>query len=97
MAQQPNGSTRLPRRRSPQPARVLGAAGELLATFGLVLALFVAYSLWWTDVLADRQAEQAARRCGSPGRHRVTRCHPPLTPGASGSCTCPRWATATRC
>ncbi|MDH6143161.1 sortase A [Kitasatospora sp. GP30] len=61
MAQQPNGSTRLPRRRSPQPARVLGAAGELLATFGLVLALFVAYSLWWTDVLADRQAEQAGQ------------------------------------
>ncbi|MCC9308015.1 class E sortase [Kitasatospora sp. RB6PN24] len=61
MAQQPAGSTRLPRRRSPT-ARVLGLAGELLVTLGVVLALFVAYSLWWTDLLADRQADQDGRR-----------------------------------
>nr|WP_202508014.1 class E sortase [Streptomyces sp. SID1046] len=30
--------------------------GEVLITVGLVLGLFVAYSLWWTNVLADRQA-----------------------------------------
>ncbi|MEU3656152.1 class E sortase [Streptomyces sp. NPDC032161] len=30
--------------------------GELLITAGLVLGLFVAYSLWWTNVLADREA-----------------------------------------
>ncbi|WP_405937719.1 class E sortase [Streptomyces sp. NBC_00726] len=30
--------------------------GELLITAGLVLGLFVVYSLWWTNVLADREA-----------------------------------------
>nr|WP_180289262.1 MULTISPECIES: class E sortase [Streptomyces] len=32
--------------------------GELLITAGLVLGLFVAYSLWWTNVVADRAANQ---------------------------------------
>ncbi|MFJ4874247.1 class E sortase [Streptomyces sp. NPDC088745] len=39
--------------------RIAGAIsvfGELLITAGLVLGLFVAYSLWWTNVLADREA-----------------------------------------
>ncbi|MGW0389313.1 class E sortase [Streptomyces sp. NPDC003042] len=51
------------RRRSAAPPRnrsvtagFLSLLGELLITVGLVLALFVAYSLWWTNVLADRQA-----------------------------------------
>ncbi|MFD4136682.1 class E sortase [Streptomyces goshikiensis] len=37
-------------------AGFLSLLGEFLITVGLVLALFVAYSLWWTNVLADRQA-----------------------------------------
>ncbi|MCX5012902.1 class E sortase [Streptomyces sp. NBC_00555] len=37
-------------------AGFLSLLGELLITLGLVLGLFVAYSLWWTNVLADRQA-----------------------------------------
>ncbi|MFF5935050.1 class E sortase [Streptomyces sp. NPDC012508] len=32
--------------------------GELLITAGLVLGLFVVYSLWWTNVLADRAADK---------------------------------------
>jgi LPXTG-site transpeptidase (sortase) family protein len=36
-------------------AATVSVIGELLITAGLVLALFVAYSLWWTNVLADRQ------------------------------------------
>lgn len=32
--------------------------GELLITAGLVLALFVVYSLWWTNVVADRKADK---------------------------------------
>ncbi|MEU9026166.1 class E sortase [Streptomyces sp. NPDC048383] len=51
------------RRRSAPPPRnrsviagFLSLLGELLITTGLVLALFVAYSLWWTNVLADRAA-----------------------------------------
>jgi LPXTG-site transpeptidase (sortase) family protein len=37
-----------------------GVAGELLITAGAVLALFVAYSLWWTNVVADREAHKQA-------------------------------------
>ncbi|MBQ0827625.1 class E sortase [Streptomyces tagetis] len=36
--------------------------GELLITAGLVLGLFVAYSLWWTNVVADRAADRQAER-----------------------------------
>ncbi|WP_055601708.1 class E sortase [Streptomyces aureus] len=39
-------------------AGVISFFGELLITAGLVLGLFVAYSLWWTNVLADRAADQ---------------------------------------
>ncbi|MEU6326162.1 class E sortase [Streptomyces sp. NPDC047049] len=49
----------------PEPRRVLRAIaavvsviGELLITAGVILGLFVAYSLWWTNVLADRAAHQ---------------------------------------
>ncbi|MFJ6696626.1 class E sortase [Streptomyces sp. NPDC091272] len=48
-----------PRQASRARGRVAGAVsvfGELLITAGLVLGLFVAYSLWWTNVLADREA-----------------------------------------
>ncbi|MFI7274134.1 class E sortase [Streptomyces sp. NPDC049879] len=39
-------------------AAAVGVAGELLITAGAVLALFVVYSLWWTNVVADREARQ---------------------------------------
>lgn len=45
-----------PPRTSSVLAGFLSLLGEFLITAGLVLALFVAYSLWWTNVLADRQA-----------------------------------------
>ncbi|MCX5196231.1 class E sortase [Streptomyces sp. NBC_00249] len=54
--------SRARRRSAPPPphrsvlAGFLSLLGELLITLGLVLGLFVAYSLWWTNVLADRQA-----------------------------------------
>lgn len=35
---------------------VVSVFGELLITAGLVLGLFVVYSLWWTNVVADRVA-----------------------------------------
>jgi LPXTG-site transpeptidase (sortase) family protein len=38
---------------------VVGFAGELLITAGVVLALFVVYSLWWTNVLAERDSKRA--------------------------------------
>jgi LPXTG-site transpeptidase (sortase) family protein len=39
-------------------ATAVSLFGELLITAGLVLGLFVVYSLWWTNVLADREAEK---------------------------------------
>jgi LPXTG-site transpeptidase (sortase) family protein len=53
--------------RSAAPSRgaiavTVGVIGELLITAGLVLALFVVYSLWWTNVLADRQAKKEGDR-----------------------------------
>ncbi|MCB5163352.1 class E sortase [Streptomyces bambusae] len=44
------------RRSRNRVAAVLSFTGELLITAGLVLGLFVVYSLWWTNVLADREA-----------------------------------------
>jgi LPXTG-site transpeptidase (sortase) family protein len=43
-------------------ATVVGLLGELLMTAGVLLALFVAYSLWWTNLLADRAADQESDR-----------------------------------
>ncbi|MEN8649762.1 class E sortase [Streptomyces sp. 21So2-11] len=55
--------------------RIAGAVsvfGELLITAGVVLGLFVVYSLWWTNVLADAEAgrqgnEVRDRWAGGPG------------------------------
>ncbi|MEW1612111.1 MULTISPECIES: class E sortase [unclassified Streptomyces] len=62
---------------APRPGRhpvatAVSVFGELLITAGLVLALFVAYSLWWTNVLADREADRQgdtvrSRWAGGPG------------------------------
>ncbi|PJF01646.1 class E sortase [Streptomyces carminius] len=39
-------------------AAVVSVLGELLITTGVLLGLFVVYSLWWTNVLANREAER---------------------------------------
>jgi len=41
-------------------AATISFIGEILITLGLILALFVVYSLWWTNVVADRHEQQAA-------------------------------------
>ncbi|MEU6288454.1 class E sortase [Streptomyces sp. CA-100214] len=41
-------------------ARAVSVFGELLITAGLVMGLFVVYSLWWTNVVADRAADKQA-------------------------------------
>jgi LPXTG-site transpeptidase (sortase) family protein len=50
-----------PRRRGPIAATV-SVIGEVLITAGLILALFVVYSLWWTNVVADRHEQAASRK-----------------------------------
>ncbi|WP_030608180.1 class E sortase [Streptomyces fulvoviolaceus] len=51
-----------PRRRrgTGRIAMAVSFFGELLITAGLVLGLFVVYSLWWTNVVADRTAHKQA-------------------------------------
>jgi len=44
------------RRSRGRTAAAISVFGELLITAGVVLGLFVAYSLWWTNILADREA-----------------------------------------
>lgn len=46
------------RRAGGRLAATVSVIGELLITVGLVLAFFVVYSLWWTNVLADREASE---------------------------------------
>ncbi|WP_217163259.1 class E sortase [Streptomyces sp. AC512_CC834] len=43
-------------------AQAVSVLGELLITAGLVLGLFVVYSLWWTNVVADRAADKQAEK-----------------------------------
>ncbi|MFD5266690.1 class E sortase [Streptomyces sp. NPDC058335] len=47
-----------PRRRGGRIALAVSVFGELLITAGLLLGLFVVYSLWWTNVVADRKADR---------------------------------------
>ena len=62
--------------------RVVGWSGELLVTLGVLLLLFAAWQLWWTDVVADRA--QAADRADPRGRLR------PRHPGAGAATTASR-------
>ncbi|QCX77931.1 Sortase family protein [Streptomyces sp. YIM 121038] len=60
-----------PRGRGPI-ATAVSVFGELLITAGLILGLFVVYSLWWTNVIADREARKQGDRvrdhwAGGPG------------------------------
>ena len=41
--------------------RLVGWAGELLLTLGVLLLLFAAWQLWWTDVVADREQGRIVR------------------------------------
>ncbi|MGW4564083.1 class E sortase [Streptomyces sp. NPDC004561] len=48
------------RRRPGRIATAVSVFGELLITSGVLLGLFVVYSLWWTNVIADRKADNEA-------------------------------------
>jgi LPXTG-site transpeptidase (sortase) family protein len=71
-----------PRRRrgglAGRSAVAVSVLGELLITGGLVLGLFVVYSLWWTNVIADRKADRQADKV------RDAWTHPHSGPGGPG-------------
>ncbi|MFI5658159.1 class E sortase [Streptomyces sp. NPDC051684] len=52
----PKGPSPAPSPRRGKIATAVSVFGELLITAGVILGLFVAYSLWWTNVVADRAA-----------------------------------------
>ncbi|MEV7178328.1 class E sortase [Kitasatospora sp. NPDC093679] len=60
----PGGSGAAARPRPQEKKRVVvaRAVGELFITLGLVMLLFVAYQLWWTNVQADASANAAGDR-----------------------------------
>lgn len=64
------------RRGTGRIAMAVSVFGELLITGGLILGLFVVYSLWWTNVIADRAADKQADKV------RDTWAHEPSGPGA---------------
>ncbi|MEJ5946754.1 class E sortase [Pseudokineococcus basanitobsidens] len=55
----PGTTGRPARRRSASAASAVATVlGELLVTLGVLLLLFTAWQLWWTDVVADRAQAQ---------------------------------------
>ncbi|MGA4840769.1 class E sortase [Streptomyces sp. G45] len=53
---------RAERARRPSPATIASrAVGELFITVGVLMLLFVTYQLWWTNIRAQQQANEAAR------------------------------------
>ncbi|MFI6657017.1 class E sortase [Streptomyces sp. NPDC050523] len=57
------------RRRPGRIAMAVSFFGELLITAGLILGLFVVYSLWWTNVVADRAANKQADKVRDTWAH----------------------------
>lgn len=52
-------AARAPRPRGGRVAGAVGVLGELLITLGVLLALFVVWQLWWTDVVAGANQREA--------------------------------------
>jgi len=50
----PRAARRPPSRGLDAVLRVVGVVGEVMITVGVVVLLFLAWQLWWTDVVADR-------------------------------------------
>ncbi|MGH4035176.1 class E sortase [Actinomycetota bacterium Odt1-20B] len=63
-AERVESSTTPPRRPNARGpiATAVSVFGELLITAGVLLALFVVYSLWWTNVVADREAHKQGNK-----------------------------------
>jgi sortase A len=53
-------------RRGGPVSAVVGVLGEILITLGVLLGLYVAWQLWWTDVQADREQAQILAELDAP-------------------------------
>ncbi len=82
--------------------RVIGYAGEVLITLGIVLLLAVVYELWWTNVQAQQDRTRGTRpNCRRPGQRSRRHLQPivaPIPAEAFGLMYIPRlrdhvWAT----
>ena len=56
---------------------VLSGIGEVLLSLGAIMALYVVYTLWWTNVVADKAASSEANRIQQQFQRQ-------LSPNASG-------------
>ena len=67
-------------------AALVGWTGELLITLGVLLLLFVAWQLWWTDVAANRaqDPDRADPRATTSPAARRRRCATTASPAAIG-------------
>ncbi|WP_316520913.1 class E sortase [Kitasatospora brasiliensis] len=74
---------RAPRRSLLRPA--IGVFGDLLFTVGVLLALLIVHSLWWTNLVADRHAGLSAERLrhswSAPTAPPSAAAPPPFDPG----------------
>lgn len=69
-------------RKSQLRLRILSGCGEVLISFGAVLALYVVYTLWWTNVEAHKAASAESNRIQQQFQQQ-------LHPQGSGSTTAP--------
>ncbi|HEY3436811.1 MAG TPA: class E sortase [Actinotalea sp.] len=70
----------VPRAGSGRTARAIGVLGELLITLGVLVALFVVWQLWWTDVVAARHQSEVLDGLGWAYQEPL---NPPSAPSAS--------------
>lgn len=64
---------------------VVGTIGEVLITVGLLLLLFVAWQLWWTDVTANREQAGAIQALERGFTHDTYQPDPSTTPGPAAT------------
>lgn len=83
----PTRGTRLETRRAIRARRegpvavISRGVGEAFITLGVLMLLFVAYQLWWTNVLAGREAKGQANRLAQEFSERSERKPGAFSPG----------------
>lgn len=84
-------SARTTSRRPSLGHRILGVVGELMMTLGALMILFAAYQLWWTNVEAGRQSQQAAMELQQQWAAPATPDAPPSASPTLGSAFALAW------